>query len=248
MNEPKKVRDWMSGSREETTNVDAPDEQRASKRLMKSEAFWKAWAGTALGPVDRSAESLILRPSVSSPVGKARWTRLRDALGFGGHASLAMPGGGEARRVGRRPGRHTRSAPSRMLYGMIYLTMFMSLGHHADHMIRGNHVGWPLLEYPTPFTYSLGVYPLIVLGLILSRSGRVGPGYWALLSGPGALFLAVVHFGPLAVEPPSDIIGLYESPTIGWFAFAWLVAFIAVLVVTFLYEVNSWLRLRRIGA
>lgn len=77
------------------------------------------------------------------------------------------------------------------------------------------------------------------------RSGRVGPGFWAFLSGSGALFVAAIHFGPFAVEPPADIIGNYGSPIAGWFAFAWLVAFVAVLGVTFLYEVRSWLRLRR---
>lgn len=131
---------------------------------------------------------------------------------------------------------------SRMLYGFIFLAAFMSLGHHIDHAIRGNHVGWPLTEHPTPFTYSLGIYPLIILGLFLYRSGRVGPGFWALLSGLGTLFVAAIHFGPLAVEPPADIIVLYEPRIVGWFAFAWLVVFVAVLVVTFVYEVRSWLR------
>lgn len=69
---------------------------------------------------------------------------------------------------------------SRVFYGLIYLAAFMSLGHHVDHMIRGNHVGWPLTEQATPFTYSLGIYPLIALGLFLYSSGRVGPGFWAL--------------------------------------------------------------------
>lgn len=134
---------------------------------------------------------------------------------------------------------------SRVLYGMIYLAAFMSLGHHVDHVIRGNHVGWPLTDHPTPFTYSLGIYPLIILGLFLYRSGRVGPGFWAFLSGSGALFVAAIHFGPFAVEPPTDIIGQYGSRIVGLFAFAWLVAFVAVLAVTFLYEVSSWLRRRR---
>ncbi len=51
------------------------------------------------------------------------------------------------------------------------LTTFMSLGHHLDHVLRGNHVGWPLTEHPAPFTYSFGVYPLIFLGLctVLAR-------------------------------------------------------------------------------
>jgi hypothetical protein len=104
---------------------------------------------------------------------------------------------------------------------LIFVAMFTSLGHHIDHVIRGNHVGWPLTEHVTPFTYSLVVYPLIVLGLYLYASGRVGPGYWAILSGSGALFVAAIHFGPTAVEPPADIINLYEPRIVGWLAFGW---------------------------
>lgn len=134
---------------------------------------------------------------------------------------------------------------SKLLYGLIALAAFMSMGHHIDHIIRGTHVGWPLTADVTPFTYSLGVYPLILLGLWLYRSKRVGPGYWALLSGAGALFVGAIHFGPTAVEPPADIIDLYEPRIIGWFAFAWLVVFVAVLVANSLYEGYAWFRLRR---
>jgi hypothetical protein len=134
---------------------------------------------------------------------------------------------------------------NKTLYGLIYLAAFMSLGHHIDHIIRGNQVGWPLTEHVTPFTYSLGVYPLILLGLYLYRSGKVGPGYWTLLSGSGALFVAAIHFGPAAIEPPADIINMYEPRIVGWLAFAWLVVFVSVLVVTSLYEGYSWLRQRR---
>ena len=81
--------------------------------------------------------------------------------------------------------------------------------------------------------------------MYLYRSKRVGPGYWALLSGAGALFVAAIHFGPTAVEPPADIIELYEPRIIGWLAFAWLVIFVAVLVVNSLYEGYAWARLRR---
>ena len=132
-----------------------------------------------------------------------------------------------------------------MLYALIYLAMLLSLGHHVDHVIRGNHVGWPLTGHVTPFTYSLGVYPLIFLGLYLYASGKVGPGFWALLSGSGALFVAAIHFGPAAVEPPAEIINLYDSRTVGWLAFLWLVVFVAVLVATYLYEIRSWFGLRR---
>ncbi len=130
------------------------------------------------------------------------------------------------------------------MYGLIALATVMSIGHHVDHVIRGNHVGWPLSAHATPFTYSLGVYPLILLGLYLYRAKRVGPGYWALLSGVGALFLAAIHFGPSAVEPPADIIDRYDSRAVGWFAFAWLVLFIVVLVVNFLYDSAAWFRQR----
>lgn len=134
---------------------------------------------------------------------------------------------------------------SRGLYGLIYLAAFMSLGHHVDHVIRGNHVGWPITEHATPFTYSLTIYPLIVLGMFLYRSGRVGPGFGAFLSGSGSLFVSAIHFGPFAVEPLSDIIGPYESPIVGWFAFAWLLVFVALLAATFVYEASSWYRRRR---
>lgn len=133
---------------------------------------------------------------------------------------------------------------NRLVYGLIYLAAVLSMGHHVDHIIRGNHIGWPLTDEVTPFTYSFGVYPLIILGLYLYRSGRVGPGYWALLSGSGALFLAFIHFGPNAIEPPADIIDLYELRIIGWFAFAWLVVFVSVLAASSVYEARLWFRQR----
>ncbi len=134
---------------------------------------------------------------------------------------------------------------NRILYGLIFLAMFFSLGHHIDHIIRGNHVGWPLTAEVNAFTYSLGIYPLIILGLFLYRSNRVGSGFWALLSGSGAIFLAAIHFGPAAVEPPAEIINLYEPRIVGWLAFLWLVVFVAVLVGTCLYEIRSWVRQRK---
>ena len=134
---------------------------------------------------------------------------------------------------------------NRMLYALIFLAMFMSLGHHIDHIIRGNNVGWPLTAEVNAFTYSLGIYPLILLGLYLYASGRVGRGFWAILSGSGALFVAAIHFGPAAVEPPAEIINLYEPRIIGWLAFLWLVVFVGVLVVTCLYELRSWFAQRK---
>jgi hypothetical protein len=74
----------------------------------------------------------------------------------------------------------------RILYQLTFLAAAMSLGHHADHLVRGNAVGWPVTEEVNAFTASLVVYPIIVTGLLLYRAGRVGPasGRWCLAAAP----------------------------------------------------------------
>ena len=134
---------------------------------------------------------------------------------------------------------------SRALYRLTYLAAALSLGHHLDHVIRHNAVGWPLTDQVNAFTLSLVVYPVIATGLLLYRAGRVGPGFWALVSGGGAVFVSAVHFGPSAVEPPELILGGYGLSILGWLAFAWLVTFVAVLAITSLYETRLWWRQRQ---
>ena len=129
-------------------------------------------------------------------------------------------------------------ASDRTLYGLVALAVVMSVGHHIDHVIRGNNVGWPINSEVNAFTYSLAIYPLILIALLLHRAGKVGPGFWAFLSGGGALFVSFIHFVPDAVEPPHEIVDPYDRPFIGWLALAWLVAVVAVLVITFVYEVR----------
>jgi hypothetical protein len=133
----------------------------------------------------------------------------------------------------------------RILYRLTYLAAAMSLGHHLDHLVRHNAVGWPLTDQVNAFTISLGIYPVIATGLLLYRAGRVGPGFWALLSGGGAAFVSAVHFGPSAVEPPELILGGYGPPVLGWLAFAWLVTFVTVLAITCLYETRIWAQQRQ---
>ena len=126
------------------------------------------------------------------------------------------------------------------LLSLTALAVVLAVGHHVDHAIRGNHVGWPLTGDVNAFTFSLAIYPAIAIGLVLYLAGRVGPGFWAFLSGGGAAFLAFVHFGPQALEPPGDIIDVHASPLVGWIAFAWLLALVAVLLGTFAYELRRW--------
>jgi hypothetical protein len=134
----------------------------------------------------------------------------------------------------------------RVLYRLTWLALALSLGHHLDHLVRGNAVGWPVAGEVNAFTASLIVYPIIATGLLLYRAGRVGPGFWALVSGGGAAFVAAVHFGPAAVEPPKLILDHYQPPVLGWLAFGWLVAFVAVLAITCLYETRLWTRRRQV--
>jgi hypothetical protein len=133
----------------------------------------------------------------------------------------------------------------RILYQLTWLAAAMSLGHHLDHLIRHNAVGWPLTEEVNAFTASLVVYPIIATGLLLYHAGRVGPGFWALVSGGGAAFVSVVHFGPAAVEPPELILDHYQPPILGWLAFGWLIAFVAVLAITSMYETRMWAQQRQ---
>src|SRR4029453_2603888 len=62
----------------------------------------------------------------------------------------------------------------RVLYRLAWLALALSLGHHLDHLIRGNAVGWPVTGQVNAFTISLIVYPIIAPGLVLYRAGRAG--------------------------------------------------------------------------
>lgn len=132
----------------------------------------------------------------------------------------------------------------RRLLLLVVIALVLSVGHHIDHVVRGNHVGWPVTDEVNAFTASLVIYPLILGGLALSLAGRMGSRRWVFLSAGGAIFLTLIHFGPWAVEPPEDIIGAYDSPLLGWLAFAWLVALVVVLVIATVYELRLSRRAR----
>ncbi|WP_254864196.1 hypothetical protein [Halovivax gelatinilyticus] len=133
------------------------------------------------------------------------------------------------------------------LYALLAVATSFGIGHHVDHVIRGNHVGWPITPEITPFTYTLAIYPLVAVGLYLTRSGRVGAGYWTILFGAIFAVVTLAHFGPVAVEPPADVVGPYEHAVVGYAALAWLVAFVATLFVATVYAGHRWM-LARTGA
>ena len=100
----------------------------------------------------------------------------------------------------------TEYAGSRVLYLLLAITTTLGAAHHVDHIVRGNHVGWPLTHHVNPFTYSLAIYPIIAVGLYLTLTDRAGDGYWAGVFTLSAFMLAYFHISPWAVEPPQDVI------------------------------------------
>lgn len=120
----------------------------------------------------------------------------------------------------------------------------LSAAHHVDHALRGV-TGWPLEGGFNPFTLSLFAYPAIFAGLLLSRAGRAGSRFWAILAGGGAIFVLAVHLGPAAGDAVSSIPAQHTSPFMDVLALAVLAAFVAALVAHCLYELRTRTRARK---
>ncbi len=104
--------------------------------------------------------------------------------------------------------------------------------HHVDHVVRGNHSGWPFEEAVTPFTFSLLIYALLLPGLYLTAKGRLMAGYWLFTTAVLLALVTSVHFvGEDREAPIRDIYAVYDSPVWGFLALVDLTALIASLVV-----------------
>jgi len=115
-------------------------------------------------------------------------------------------------------------------------TIFSVL-HHTDHVIRGNHSGWPFQAEVTPFTFSLLIYALILPGIYLTSRGRDVAGYHLFVAVVGLALLGTVHFVPTGGQesPIHDIYMVYESPVSGTLALvvlAGLMISVALLGIT----------------
>ena len=141
--------------------------------------------------------------------------------------------------------RNTRGVDRRLLQLIVVSTVF-GLGHHIDHIIRGNHVGWPVTPEINAFTYSSSIYPIILFGLYFTLRDRVGARYWFVVAFLGLGMLGIIHLGPWAIEPPHDVINPYQSPILGYLAFAWLLGLLGTLLITALYAGRQWRTVRSI--
>ena len=109
--------------------------------------------------------------------------------------------------------------------------------HHADHVIRGNHSGWPFQAEVTPFTFSLLIYALILPGIYRTVRGRDVAGYHLFVAVVGLTLLGTVHFAPTGEQesPIHDIYMVYETPVAGMLALvvlAGLMMSVALLGIT----------------
>jgi Zn-dependent membrane protease YugP len=103
--------------------------------------------------------------------------------------------------------------------------------HHVDHVVRGNHSGWPFQEEVTPFTFSLLIYALLLPGLYLTWRGRLMAGYWLFAAAVLFALVTSVHFlGAEREAPIRDIYAVYDNPAVGLLAVADLWVLMASVV------------------
>ena len=118
-----------------------------------------------------------------------------------------------------------------LLIAAAAVTIF-GLIHHLDHVVRGNHSGWPFQEEVSPFTFSLLIYALLVPGLYLSLRGRLIAGYWLFTAVVLFAVVTLAHFvGSEREAPIRDIYAAYESPAWGFLALLDLAAIYAGLAL-----------------
>ena len=100
---------------------------------------------------------------------------------------------------------------------VLWTTLGLGALHHADHVLRANHSGFPFTSQVTTFTGTLAIYPFVVGGYLLDA----GPLYWIVFDSLAFVGLALAH---TVIEPPADqydpwvdgsnLLGV-ESPALG---------------------------------
>ena len=119
--------------------------------------------------------------------------------------------------------------------------LVFGLMHHADHVIRGNHSGWPFQAEVTPFTFSLLIYALLLPGLYMTISGRLMAGYWLFTAVVGLALVVWVHFVPTGdyEAPIQDIYAVYSSPLAGLLALVVLTGLVSSLVTLVIAAIRA---------
>lgn len=121
--------------------------------------------------------------------------------------------------------------------------LVFSVLHHADHVIRGSHSGWPFGAEVTPFTYSLLIYALILPAIYLTARGATWPATTCSSpSGVGPHRFRPLRAGGGHEAPIGDIYAAYGSTSAGLLALgilAGLITSVAALAVAALGTVRT---------
>jgi hypothetical protein len=120
-------------------------------------------------------------------------------------------------------------------------TTVFAIMHHTDHVVRGNHSGWPFEEAVTPFTFSLLIYALLLPGLYLTAKERLMARYWLFTAVVGLALVVWVHFVPTGdyEAPIEDIYAVYGSPLAGLFALVVLTGLVSSLVALVIVAIQG---------
>lgn len=104
----------------------------------------------------------------------------------------------------------------RLVVGALVLAV-AAASHLADHAIRGeivadhslnpewNHSGWPFTDDFTPFTPSLVIPVVFLVGAVLTLRGRLWARFWLVWAGIAAAVVVIVHFVP---GPRTETLGV----------------------------------------
>src|ERR1700738_963548 len=85
------------------------------------------------------------------------------------------------------------------LMKLVWIPVGFGILHHADHVIRAHGApGLPFGPHVSPFTYSLVIYPLVLIGFVFALRGRLMAWYWLLIAIAGFAISAPTHIGPYA--------------------------------------------------
>jgi hypothetical protein len=147
--------------------------------------------------------------------------------------------------AGSTMGLHTdRDSSRRLLLIFASSATVFSVLHHVDHVVRGNHSGWPFQAEVTPFTFSLLIYVLILPAIYLTARGRDVAGYHLFVAVTGLALLGFVHFAPTGAQesPIHDIYMAYEGPLSGMLA---LMILTGLLISVALLTITAFAALRR---
>ena len=130
--------------------------------------------------------------------------------------------------------------------------------HLADHAIRGelvdnhglipewNHSGWPFRDAVTPFTASLAIPLIFLLGIAFTLRRRLWARFWLAWATVATAVVVVVHFVP---GPRTETIGViyrtYVRGGVGAMAGALAVVVVAVILFGLATLIALALRARR---